>query len=68
MAKVHIPTVSDCQLVITHIRKLEEAGKTLEEAARITRRMFPKLTDKVLDEIGSHPSSDRELFALQKLT
>jgi hypothetical protein len=53
------------QLIDTILRR--NGGKiTRSEAARIARRRAPDLASSVLDVIGSWPSSDPDLRALQE--
>lgn len=51
---------------IETIKAFTEQGASLEQAAREYRKHYPSRCVDVLDEIGSWPSSEPELAALQK--
>ncbi len=55
------------QLALMHIRADVAKGVPLETAARRFAIFMPKTAALVLDQIGSWPSSEPELAALQKV-
>jgi len=64
---VHVIEISDEEAWILAVRARVALGASLEEAASITKRNAPELAARVLDRIGSWPSSYLELRALQEL-
>lgn len=61
--------VTDCEAFILHVRSLRTKQPELSfaEAARLARSADPALASRVLDTVGSWPSSDPEIRALQAL-
>ena len=49
------------------VQKFQAEGFSLLEAAIAVATRYPGLTDRVLEDIGSWPSSERELAALQAI-
>ncbi len=61
--------MTDYEAFILHVRSLRvaEPARSDEAAARLARAANPALASRVLDAVGSWPSSDPEIRALQSL-
>jgi pyrroline-5-carboxylate reductase len=56
------------QRVVALIASRARAGMNMDLAARDVARRFPALVANVMDVIGTWPSSESELAALQRAT
>ena len=61
------PRVSPVPKAMRIIRRHHEEGRTWEAAARLFKRNHPEMAFDVMDRVGTYPSSDPELRALQKV-
>lgn len=59
--------LTDYEAFILHVRALRGSGLDVTEAARRARASDPELAARVLDAVGSWPSSEPEIRALQEL-
>jgi len=57
---------TECARMIELIRAEYKRTDNLDAAARVVMRRFEALAFEVMDRIGSYPSSDPELAALQR--
>lgn len=65
-----LPRVTDYEAFVQHVRALRSSQPELSftEAARLARSADPALASRVLDAVGSWPSSEPEIRALQGLS
>lgn len=60
--------ITDYEAFILHVRALRNTkGVSVTEAARLARAADPALASRVLETVGSWPSSEPEIRALQQL-
>lgn len=60
--------VTDYEAFVLHVRALRNTkGVSVTEAARLARAADPALASRVLETVGSWPSSEPEIRALQDL-
>lgn len=64
-----MPNITDYEAFVLHVRALrvKQPDMSLSQAARLARSRDPDLASRVLETVGSWPSSDPEIRALQAL-